>query len=162
MTDTEAASKPTRAPRTPQKIRPAAATVLRYRHVKSARVRVAPGQNGRRSFALAAKTKEEVEARTALLAEWSERMQGLAPVESIVSILRDGGRARTEKRLAEVREAVEVVAAGLATKKTSVLAPSFEDFAADWTGGKLQRAHPDHVRDKEHARDIQILRDYVN
>jgi hypothetical protein len=77
------------------------------------------------SVALAVKTKEEVEARTALLAEWSERMQGLAPVESIISILRDGGRARTEKRLAEVRDAVEVVAAGLASTKTSALAPSW-------------------------------------
>src|SRR5580658_8584946 len=128
---------PTRATRTPKKTRPATATVLRYRHVKSARVRVAPGQNGRRSFALAVKTKEEVEARTALLAEWSERMQGLAPVESIISILRDGGRARTEKRLAEVRDAVEVVASGLSTKASSAFAPTFGDLNDDWTSGKL-------------------------
>ncbi len=39
---------------------------------------------------------------------------------------------------------------------------TFEQFAARWTSGQLHVDHPDHVAEKQHAGDINILKNRIN
>ncbi len=127
---------------------------------KSVRIRTGPGNNDRPRFRLPRRV-EARDARAKLLADLAERLRLVAGPAQVEKLLRFVAAARTEKGLAEAVGACEDVAAGVIPSPESAMAPTFVDFAADWTSGKLRKRYPDHVRDKEHTGDIQILRDYV-
>ena len=40
-------------------------------------------------------------------------------------------------------------------------APTVEAFSEQWTSGDLHRKHPDHVREKDSTRDIEVLKLYI-
>ena len=128
----------------------------------SARVRVAPGDEGRPCFALSVRDDAEAEKRTQILAEMAKRLRPVVGAEEIVEVLTDAGKARTAKELDEVEEIVRAIEAGETRKASSAVTPTFEDFAKTWTSGDLRKKHPDHVRDKDSTRDEQVLRDYIN
>ncbi len=128
----------------------------------SARVRVAPGDEGRPCFALSVRDDAEAEKRTQILAEMAKRLRPVVGAEEIVEVLTDAGKARTAKELDEVEEIVRAIEAGETRKASSAVTPTFEDFAKTWTSGDLRKKHPDHVRDKDSTRDVQVLRDYIN
>jgi integrase len=126
----------------------------------SARVRIGPKE--RPSFELAAGSDKAAEARALLLADLAKRLRPLAAVEEIRIIIEAAGKARTEKGLREATQAAEAIIAGETTTAAGGAAPTFADFADEWTSGKLRRKHPDHVRDKDSGRDARVLREYIN
>lgn len=128
----------------------------------SARVRVGSGPNDRPVFALLARDDNEAEKRAALLADLARRLRPLVSPAEVSFLLTEAGKARTDKALATVIEAVEAIESGTTTTAANALTPTFAAFAADWTSGKLRQAFPDHVRAKDSKRDVQVLRDFIN
>jgi integrase len=125
------------------------------------RLRVAPGQTGRRTFHFGC-PRAEYEERAKLLAAWSRAMRGKIGTDEIERVLAEAAASNTPEDLQVCREAVEDLASGRALKKGSALAPTFAKFADEWTSGRLRRDYPDHIRDKDHDEDKQQLRDYIN
>ncbi|MGH7434223.1 MAG: tyrosine-type recombinase/integrase, partial [Polyangiaceae bacterium] len=142
--------------------REATGQVLHNASGYSARVRVAPGDEGRQSFALAVRSDDEAERRTQLLASIAKRLRAVVAATEIAEVLTDAGKARTGKELAEVEDVVRSIVAGETRKASSVATPTFAKFAEQWTSGELRKNHPDHVREKDSTRDEEILRLYVN
>jgi hypothetical protein len=70
------------------------------------------------------------------------------------------GRARARGEAA--LKAAELMVNGTTTKITTGLAPTFADFATEWTDKTLHKRFPDHVPDKDEWEDKQLLRDYIN
>jgi integrase len=134
--------------------------IRRGRRVTSARVRVVP--NDARWFRLAVTTDEDVAARTALLVSYSARLQGIVPADDIATVLTETAAARTPAQMQEAQEAVDALESGEAKTVGAAQSPTFEAFAVEWTSGKLRKKHPDHVREKDHDEDKQILRDRIN
>ncbi len=132
---------------------------VRHTNGYSARVRVG---DGRPSFPLAVRNDDDAAVRAKLLIDMAKRLRGVASEEQIRILLEKAGAARTEKALQEVRVAGDVMASGQATRTTSALAPTFETFAELWTSGDLRKKHPDHVREKDSKRDLEILRLHIN
>ncbi len=128
----------------------------------SARVRVAPGPNGRPSFPLAVGSRAAAQERTNVLAGIAKRLRGIAARTELEELLTAAGEARTPKALADALKVADMLAAGETERVASGLAPTFEDFAKDWTSGGLRKKFPDHVREKDATRDVQVLRDYIN
>ncbi len=128
----------------------------------SARVRVAPGPNGRPSFPLAARSEAAAEERTKVLAGIAKRLRGPASRNELEELLTAAGDARTPNALADALKVADMLEAGETERVTSALAPTFEAFAKEWTSGDLRKKHPDHVREKDATRDLQVLRDYIN
>ncbi len=125
------------------------------------RVRIS-GPNDRPTFALAVTSNAAAAERAALLADLAGKLRRVAARDEIFILLEEAGNARTKADLAEVQTAAAAILNGETAKASSALAPTFEDFAEDWTSGKLRRDHPDHVRDKDSTRDEEILRLYIN
>jgi integrase len=142
--------------------RHATGQVLYHQGVTSVRVRIAPGAGGSPSFRLAVKGKEAADARAAVLADIARRLRGVASPLELRELLGIAGLARTPGDLAEAVKVADDIAAGTTSKVASAIAPTVTAFAADWTSGKLRKAHVDHVREKDHARDAQVFRDYIN
>jgi integrase len=136
--------------------------LLRNASGYSARIRVGPAPKDRRVFPLAARSEAEAEQRAALLADIAKRLRPVAAPDEIAELLLEGGKARTERGLAVVIEAADAIASGTTTRAKSAIAPTFADFAAEWTSKDLHRRYPDHVRDKDETEDVQQLRDYIN
>jgi integrase len=128
----------------------------------TARVRIAPGPKGRSSFALSSRTQEDADARAALLADMARRLRPVAAVEGIAELLTVAAKARTDKQLQTAKDAVDEMVSGIAERASSALSATFEDFADEWTSGKLHKKHPDHVREKDSKRDSDILRLHIN
>lgn len=89
-------------------------------------------------------------------------LRDAATVDEIATLLTEAGKARTEKELAVVADAVRAIATGTTTRATSALAPTFADFAKEWTSKDLHKRSPDSVREKDETEDVQQLRDYIN
>jgi len=125
---------------------------------KSIRIRTGSGKNDRAWFRLPRKLGAE---RAKLLADLALRLRMVSAPAEVETLLGFVADARTAKGLEDAVGACEDVATGVVKIAATAMAPAFEDFAADWTSGKLHKAHPDHVRDKDHTSDIAILRDHV-
>ena len=128
----------------------------------SARLRIGPAARDRRSFAIFARGDDEAAKRAETLAEIARRLRPVTTPEEIAIILTEAGNARTEKALAVVLSAADAIASGETTRTSSALAPTFAEFALDWTSKDLHKRFPDHVGDKDAREDEQILRDYIN
>src|SRR5579863_1192752 len=115
----------------------------------------------RRDFVLTtSRTQEEAEARKAALAQMAARLRRAGHAGKIEKLIASGAKARTGRPWAAVVQAVDVLCAGTIDALTEV--PTFADFAAEWTSGKLARRFPDHVREKRSSgRDEELLRLYV-
>jgi len=138
--------------------------VIRHAHGYSARIRIAPGPDGQPSFPLAVGSKRAAEERKALLADMAMRLRGVAALDEIKTILQKAGQVRTDEEITAALETVDAIAKGETTKTTtaSPKAPTFEEFAEQWTSGALHKKHPDHVRTKDGTRDRDVLRLHVN
>ena len=130
-------------------------------HGVSARIRIAPGRGGRPSFPLAVRG-EAAEKRKVILASLAKRLRRVTSADEIAEVLTAIAQARTEKGLTHALDAAEALATGNTTRTASAFAPTFDDFAKEWTSGDLRKDHPDHVRDKDHGRDEEVLRLYIN
>src|SRR5580704_5187164 len=129
----------------------------------SARIRIGPGESGRVVFPVAVRTRDQATTRGALLADLARRLRKTATPQDEIKIIIEGiAAASTDKALAQVVNAAEALIRGETTKASGAIAPTFEDFAKDWTDGKLHKAHPDHVREKDSTRDEGALRMYIN
>jgi integrase len=143
--------------------KPATGQVIPTAHGHSARIRVGPGESGRVVFPMATRTREQATTRAALLACLARRLRKTATPQDEIKIIIEGiAAANTDRTLAQVVNAAEALIRGETTKASSAIAPTFEDFAKDWTDGKLHNAHPDHVREKDSTRDEGALRMYIN
>jgi len=143
--------------------RPATGQVIHHGEGYTARVRVAA--NDRRPFRLAVSSDTEAEERNALLVALALRLRPHATADEIAKLVQraaGAAGATAKKTLQEIEEAACLIESGETATASSALAPSFADFAKSWTSGELRKKHPDHVRDKDHDRDVQILRMYVN
>ena len=90
-------------------------------------------------------------------------MRPVASAAEIRIVLEAAGKARTPRDLGEATKAAECIIRGEALTATGAIAPTFEDFAKEWTSGELRKKHPDHVREKKDpSEDAQILRDRIN
>ncbi len=69
---------------------------------------------------------------------------------------------KTDKALAALTRVAEEIIEGERPKISGAEAPTFEAFAKEWTSGDLHKKDPDHVRDKDAARDEEVLRLYIN
>jgi len=139
--------------------RPATGQVIEYAGVQTFRVRIG---KERPSFPLAVRTADQASARAAVMVEMATRLRGVASADEIKALLTEAGNARTERDLAAVREAVDAIASGQTTMAASAKAPTFAEFAKQWADGELRRKYPDHVREKDSSRDVQVLRDFIN
>jgi integrase len=111
---------------------------------------------------VSARTDTEAETRAALMVDIAASLESFAGADEIAELLTEAGKARTEKALAVVVEAVAAIASGTTTRANSAIAPMFADFAKEWTTKDLHNRFPDHLRDKDEAEDVQQLRDYIN
>jgi integrase len=140
--------------------RPRTGNIRKHASGYSARIRIGP--KDRPSFTLGVRSDDAAEERAELLADIAARLRPMAPREEIKVVLEAVGNARTERGLQEAKDAAEALASGEARTAASVAAPTFEDFAKDWTSGKLRKNHPDHVREKDSTEDTRICRMYLN
>jgi integrase len=138
--------------------------VLHNAHGYSVRVRIGSGPNDRVVFALVGvRTREQVAARAALVSDLAKRLRTAStPRQEIAVLIEETAAAKTDKDVAECTAFAEAILRGETRKVASAKAPTFEDFAAEWTDGKLHKAHPDHVREKDPTRDLGALRMYIN
>jgi integrase len=135
--------------------------VRKHANGYSARVRIGPKE--RPSFELAVGSDKAAEERAELLADLAKRLRPVAALEEIRIIIEAAGNARTERGLREAIAAAEAIIRGETTTAAGGVAPTFADFADDWTSGKLHKKFPDHVRKKKDVtEDEQILRDRIN
>jgi hypothetical protein len=112
---------------------------------------------------MAVRTREQTTTRAALVADLARRLRRTAtPQDEIKVIIEGTAAANTDKALAQVVNAAEALIRGETTKAGGAMAPTFENFAKEWTDGKLHKAHPDHVREKNSTRDEGTLRMYIN
>ena len=137
-------------------------TVRRYKGGASVRIRVSPGPTGRPAIRIWGTTDDDLRERARVLDDLARRMHGFVPPEDIEAALVEVGKARTPKGLEVALKAAEFVVNGTTTKITTGLAPTFAEFAEQWTDKTLHKRHPDHVPDKDEWEDKQILRDYIN
>jgi len=142
--------------------RAATGQVLENANGYSVRVRVGPKPEDRRAFALAVATADAAAERATLLADIAKRLRPLAAPGEIAELLTLAGNARNAKTLREVGEAVDAIESGGTSRASSAVTPTFAAFALEWTSGDLRKKYPDHVREKDAKRDVQILRDFVN
>jgi integrase len=132
--------------------------VLEHANGYSARVRIG---DGRPSFPLAVPNKEAAEARAKLLVDIAKRLRAI-PTEEVSQLIELVANARTEKKLRAALDAVDLIASGGTTTAKAALAPTFEEFAKEWTDGELHRKYPDHVKKKKTSdRDAELLSLYV-
>ncbi len=125
-------------------------------------VRVRVGKNDRPTFAVNVTTPAAATEREVLLRRIVKRLRRVLSRNELVELLRAAGDAKTTAAVQEVEEAVEAIATGKTVSVDAALAPTFQDFAREWTSGELRKKHQDHVREKNASNDVQILRDYVN
>jgi integrase len=126
----------------------------------SSRVRIAP--NDRPTFTLAVRSEGDAHARSLLLADIANRLNGIVPVEEVKALVGIAASAKTDRALRVALEAVDAITSGNTTKTSSALTPTFKDFAEEWTSGRLRERFPDHVRAKDSTRDEELLRLYIN
>jgi hypothetical protein len=73
-----------------------------------------------------------------------------------------GARARAGRPWQAIHTAAEALCAGQTLVGAPEI-PTFEDFAAEWTSGRIAKRHPDHVVAKETSDDDErLLKLYVN
>ena len=98
--------------------------------------------------------------RCKALAQIAARLRRAGHAGEIEQLLAMGAKARSGRPWEAIGAAVDALCAGQAREKSS--APTFGEFAKQWTGGDLAKKYPDHVRDKRSAdRDEELLRLYV-
>jgi integrase len=141
--------------------RPAKGSLLINANGYSARVRVGPDPKDRQSFGLAVTNDEAATERAELLAV-ALHLRPFATADEIAVVVKAAGDARTVKAMNIALEGAVLVGSGKTSSAKSSLSPTFEDFADEWTSGKLHTRFPDHVRAKDPERDVQVFRDYVN
>ncbi len=137
-------------------------SVRLYKGRASVRIFVAPGAAGRPSIRLWGATNEALLERARIVEDVAKRMQGFVSLEEIELALQEVGKARTAKGLEAALKAAELMVNGTTTKITTGLAPTFAEFATEWTDKTLHKRFPDHVADKDEWEDKQLLRDYIN
>jgi len=117
----------------------------------------------RREFRLdGCPTADRARERCKALAAMAARLRRAGHVSEIERLLAIGAKARAGRPWDAVCAAADALCAG-ETRQIAAQAPTFEDFAAEWTGGGLARRHPDHVPTKTTSDDDQrLLRLYVN
>jgi integrase len=136
--------------------------LLRNADGLSARVRIVGHHPTRPSFPLAGSLSDaQAEARTEVLAGWARSMKAHAAPDEIAKLVTLGAAAKTEQAFADVAEAVEAIVSGKTRSTVAALAPTFGKWADKWTTGELHKLYPDHVRDKDHDRDKETVRLYL-
>ncbi len=114
----------------------------------------------RRDFTLATcRTEDEAEARTAALATMAARLRRAGHADKTVKMMAAGAKARAGRPWEMVVAAVDILCAGTVEALTE--APTFADFAKEWTSGRLRERFPDHVRKKDGDDDDRLMRRYV-
>ncbi len=127
---------------------------------RSTRVRVGPVARPR--FRLAMRDEDAASERAKLLVRLASSLRKAAGPAETEMLLEYVAAATTENGLAEAVGACEDVASGLVKSSASAISPTFAKFAEEWTSGDLRRDHRDHVREKDHARDEELLRLHIN
>jgi hypothetical protein len=142
--------------------KPTTGQVLKNADGLSARVRIAGHHPERPSFSLAGYlSDEQAEDRTLTLASWARALKAHASPDEIARLCKLGAAAKDEDRFADVVGAVAEIASGKTKSTVAALAPTFGKWAEEWTTGELHKLYPDHVRDKNHGRDKETLRLYL-
>ena len=117
----------------------------------------------RKDFPLTA-CHAEAEAihRCKALAQIAARLRRAGHAGEIEQLIAMGAKARIGRPWEAVSAAVDALCSGQAREKGPQV-PTFEDFAADWTSGRLAKKYPDHVPTKESSGDdARHLKLYIN
>lgn len=116
----------------------------------------------RKDFVLTSCANEVAAAnRCRALAMMAARLRRAGHAGEIEQLMAMGAKAHSGRPWEAVCAAVEALCGGQMRAKGSC-APTFGDFAKDWTDGELAKKYPDHVRAKRSAsRDEELLRLYV-
>jgi integrase len=117
----------------------------------------------RRAFRLSAcRTDDEARARCKALSAMAVRLRHAGHGGQIEQVLGIGAKARAGRPWDAVCAAVDALCSGQ-TRECAEQVPTFEDFAHEWTSGRLARRHPDHVPTKKTSDDDErLLKLYVN
>jgi integrase len=113
---------------------------------------------GRRSIHLVTcHTREEAEARKQFIVEQLRRLREANRLEFVRKLLELASLAPTE-RLDRVRRGVDAIVAGdyesqHASSESLDTGPTFQEFAEEWTNGKLRQRFRDHVPEKRSVSD---------
>ncbi len=108
------------------------------------------------------KTESEARERCAAMAEIAMRVRRAGFVDHLEKLLEQAALARAGRSWEAVAAAVNTLCAGNAEDAAHAKVPTFEDFAKEWTSGKLHKDYPDHVPDKDSEQDARRLTKYVN
>ena len=115
----------------------------------------------RRDFPLAiCLSEEQAEERKTELARMASRLRRAGHADKIEKLISGGAKARPGRPWSTVVTAVDVLCSGEAEVLKE--APTFADFAKEWTSGDLRKRFPDHVPAKDSTADARDLRIYIN
>ncbi len=108
-----------------------------------------------------ARNEYEARERMTALATMAKRLLAAGAAERTKELLELAAAARPGAPWAAVVGAVDEIASGIAVRDERRI-PTVKDFAEDWTGGRLAKRFPDHVRAKRSSGDDERnLRLYV-
>lgn len=113
---------------------------------------------GRRSIHLiTCRTRDEAEARKQFIVEQLARLREANRLEFVRKLL-ELAAAASNDRLDRVRRGVDAIVAGeferpAAPGEVPDRGPTFQEFAEEWTSGKLRQRFRDHVREKRSVSD---------
>ena len=117
-----------------------------------ARVTLEPGR--RKSFELrGCHGQQEAEARARTMADMAKRLRKAGELGDAVRLLEMAALASTPEKLATVQGAVDAICSGQVPKVGTTDATTFQDFAEQWTSGKLHERWPDYVKVKRSVYD---------
>ena len=106
------------------------------------------------------RTEAEARERHAALANIAVRVRRAGEGAQLRKLLEMAADAPAGRQLGAVMGAVDLLCAGTTAARSDV--PTFEQFAIEWTSGRLHKKFPDRVPEKRSStRDEQLLRLYV-
>ncbi len=103
------------------------------------------------------RTRDEAEARKQFIVEQLARLRDANRLEFVRKLLELAARSPNE-RLDRVRRGVDAIVAGdferpAAREELPDRGPTFQEFAEEWTSGRLRQRFRDHVREKRSVSD---------
>jgi len=117
----------------------------------------------RRAYVLATcTTRMEARERCTAMAQLAVRLRRAGHAEHTPKLLEMAARARPGRPWDAVLAAVDALCAGGTEDIRASSVPTFREFAAEWTSGRLHARHRDHVPSKDSERDEELLRKYVD
>lgn len=124
-----------------------------------ARVRLGDGKRVQAALTGCA-TEDAASARAGDIAEIAQRLVEAGRGIDVQDYADRLGAATTEKEIRVIKLAVGLHADRVGAPMTGGY--TFAQLAARWTSGELAKEFPDHVRVKDHARDIGMLTNAIN